>query len=94
MLQTQDDKEKRDMTDNYCRPNIPFTLKFDSQQEELTIACKYAHAHAYIKIKNKKKLDFGEKWPGRATGNKDIFWLGLTTTTTFKIFNSAQLCIQ
>ena len=30
MLQTQDDNEKRDMTDNYCRAKIPFTLKFDS----------------------------------------------------------------
>ena len=25
----------------------------------------------------KKILDFGEKWPGRATGNKEFFWLGL-----------------
>ena len=46
-MQTQDE-EKRDMTDYYCRPKVPFTLKFDSSRQELTIAYKYAHAHAYI----------------------------------------------
>ena len=30
MLQTQDNKKKHDMSDDCCRPKIPFTLKFDS----------------------------------------------------------------
>ena len=40
--------------------------------------CKYAHAHGNsMHTFSKKIIDFGEKWPGRATGNRDFFWLGL-----------------
>ena len=39
--------------------------------------------HAYI---SKKILDFGENWPGRATRNKDFFWLGLIQNIPPNIF--------
>ena len=47
--------------------------------QERSNACKYTHAHGtrMHTFSKKKILDFGEKWPGRATGNKEFFWLGL-----------------
>ena len=59
MLQTQDDEEKRDMSDNYCRSKIPFTLMFDSPRAG-THNCMQICACTCVKI-----LNFGEKLPGR-----------------------------
>ena len=53
----------------------PLREKFDSPRAG-TLKCVQIYActwytHAYIF--KKKILDFGEKWPGRATGNKEFF---------------------
>ena len=80
MLQTQDDKEKRDMTDNYCGPKIPFTLKFDSPRAgmhnfmQICTCTWYMYAYTFL-----KKISIFRKVTRLGDRKQGFFWLGLVT---------------